>query len=59
MLAGHDYVPLGKDGDDELAVTCWCEKAIVVVPKRFVRESLTGSCGRDGCDWLTMRMRAA
>lgn len=33
----------------QLAVLCWCERRIIHVPKQWVLDGKTGSCGRRGC----------
>jgi hypothetical protein len=33
----------------ELAVECWCRRAVVYVEPGLVRACPTDSCGRDGC----------
>jgi len=50
--ANTEYFRLYRDrlraGD--LAVLCWCQATIVVVPGDEVREGRTRSCGAVGCD---------
>jgi hypothetical protein len=33
----------------QLAVLCWCERAVVHVPKQWVLDGKTDSCGRRDC----------
>lgn len=35
--------------DDQFAVTCWCERAIVYVAAGVIGDD-TKSCGRPGCE---------
>lgn len=35
--------------DGRLAVTCWCERAVVHVEADVVWNGRTASCGRPGC----------
>lgn len=35
--------------DDRTRVTCWCEDAVLEVPRALVLEGMTGSCGHSDC----------
>lgn len=43
-FSGHD----AETGD--LFTACWCDSDAVLVPARDVRDGLTRSCGRIGCE---------
>ena len=34
----------------ELAVECWCRQSVVYVAPSVIRNNLTESCGRPGCE---------
>lgn len=33
-----------------LATHCWCDTAVVMIPRVLVLDGVTGTCGRAGCD---------
>lgn len=33
----------------DIAVTCWCERRVLLVPLPLVRQGRTGSCGHRDC----------
>lgn len=54
--AGED-VPFLRNGKPpgtrnhgpRLAVTCWCESQVLLIPRSWVLEGQTDTCGQPGC----------
>lgn len=39
-----------KSTETKVSCMCWCERVKLKVPLSLVREGVTESCGREGCE---------